>query len=119
MLHQSHLQQPPHESQQPERTCSNSWATRRMISSPAEWNKDKVTWNSAPGARNMASQQRAFRPDAEVSQKSLVKISAKDKCGGSQQQATFPQGCQLFLTPGWHDLCQQHQQLIPKRKPPS
>lgn len=61
MLHQSHLQQPPHESLQPERTCSNSWATRRMISLPAEWNKDKVTWNSAPGARNMASQQRAFR----------------------------------------------------------
>lgn len=61
MLHQSHLQQPPHESLQPERTCNNSWATRRMISLPAEWNKDKVTWNSAPGARNMASQQRDFR----------------------------------------------------------
>lgn len=61
MLHQSHLQQPPHESLQPEETCNNSWATRRMISLPAEGNKDKVTWNTAPGARSVAPQQRAFR----------------------------------------------------------
>lgn len=50
MLHQSHLRQLPRESLQPEKTCSNSWATRRMISLPAEGNKDKVTWISALGA---------------------------------------------------------------------
>lgn len=50
MLHQSHLLQLPHELLQPENTCSNSWATRRMISLSAEGIKDQATWSSALGA---------------------------------------------------------------------